>query len=316
MTKIYVAGHTGLVGSTIVRMLLAQGVDAENIVTRTHAELDLTNQTAVNEFFATTKIDQVYFAAAKVGGVLANNTYPADFIYNNLMMPTNVINAAHVNNINRLLMVGSTCIYPRVTEQPIPETALLTGYLESTNEPYAVAKIAALKLCESHNRQYGRDYRTVLPCNVYGPGDNYDALNGHVTAGMIRKFHSAKVQNSPVVKIWGTGTPRREFLYSEDMALGCIHAMNVEQSVWASMTEPMRNFVNLSPGQDITIQEMANAVAKVVGYSGAIEFDTSMPDGTMLKRTNNSKIVAMGWQPKVTLEDGLNRTYQAYQETL
>lgn len=316
MTKIYVAGHTGLVGSTICRMLVAQGVDPNDIITRTHKELDLTNQQAVQDFFSSTKIDQVYLAAAKVGGVLANNTYPADFIYNNLMMPANIINAAHNNNVQQLLMIGSTCIYPRVTEQPIPETALLTGLLESTNEPYAVAKIAALKLCESYNRQYNRDYRTVLPCNVYGPGDNYNPLNGHVTAGMIQTFHRARIENLERVSVWGTGKPRREFLYSEDMALGCIHIANLDKAIWDQHTEPMRNFVNLGQGQDITIEEMARTVADVVGYTGIIEFDSTKPDGTQLKCTDNTRVRAMGWKPKVELRDGLQQTYQAYLGTL
>jgi GDP-L-fucose synthase len=316
MTKIYVAGHRGLVGSTIVKMLLKHGVRQEDIITRTHSELDLTDQRAVNEFFLSTTIDQVYFAAAKVGGVVANNNYPAEFIYKNLMMQTNVINAAHVNNIQKFLMIGSTCIYPRVTEQPIKETALLTGYLESTNEPYAVAKIAALKMCESYNRQYNRDYRAVLPCNVYGPGDNYDPINGHVTAGMIRNFHNAKIQNSPTVKIWGTGTPRREFLYSEDMAVGCITVMNLDKEKWDSVTEPMRNFVNLGQGTDITIKEMAQLVSLVVGFDGSIEFDTTKPDGTMYKCTDNSKMHSLGWHPRVKLMEGLQKTYAAYLETV
>ena len=316
MTKIYVAGHRGLVGSTIVKMLLTHGVPPADIITRTHNELDLTDQHAVNDFFKSTPIDQVYFAAAKVGGVVANNNYPAEFIYKNLMMQTNVINAAHVNDIQKFLMIGSTCIYPRVTEQPIKETALLSGYLESTNEPYAVAKIAALKMCESYNRQYNRDYRTVLPCNVYGPGDNYDPVNGHVTAGMIQNFYNAKIQNNPTVKIWGTGTPRREFLYSEDMANGCITVMNLEKQQWDSIIEPMRNFINLSQGVDITIKEMAQTVASVVGFTGNIEFDTTKPDGTMRKCTDNSKLLSLGWRPAVSLTDGLQQTYKAYLETL
>lgn len=316
MTKIYVAGHRGLVGSAIVKMLLKSGVSQEDIITRTHTELDLTDQHAVNKFFKEIQVDQVYFAAAKVGGVVANNNYPAEFIYKNLMMQTNVINAAHANNIQKFLMIGSTCIYPRVTKQPIKETALLTGYLESTNEPYAVAKIAALKMCESYNRQYNRDYRTVLPCNVYGPGDNYDPINGHVTAGMIQNFHNAKIQNSPTVKIWGTGIPRREFLYSEDMANGCITVMNLDKEAWDSITEPMRNFVNLSQGTDISIKEMSQVVASVVGFNGSIEYDTSKPDGTMYKCTDNSKLLSLGWKPTVILVEGLQETYKAYLETL
>lgn len=316
MNKIYIAGHRGLVGSTIVRMLLQQGINPDDIITRTHAELDLTDQHAVNQFFLTTNIDQVYFAAAKVGGVLANNIYPAEFIYKNLMMTTNVINAAHLNNIQQFLMIGSTCIYPRVTEQPIKETALLTGHLESTNEAYAVSKIAAIKMCESYNRQYNRDYRTVLPCNIYGPGDNYDTLHGHVTAGLIQNFHNAKIKNINSVRVWGTGIPKREFLYSEDMANGCIHAMNVKKDKWDLVTEPMRNFVNLSQGHDITISELARTIAHVVGYTGNMEFDTTKPDGTIYKCTDNSKMRSLGWKPSVTLQDGLKKTYKAYIETL
>jgi len=316
MTKIYVAGHRGLVGSTIVKMLLKNGVPEDDIITRTHSELDLTDQHAVNTFFKSTPIDQVYFAAAKVGGVVANNDYPAEFIYKNLMMQTNVINAAHVNNIQKFLMIGSTSVYPRATEQPIKETALLTGYLDSIHEPYAIAKIAALKMCESYNRQHNRDYRTVLPCNLYGPGDNYDPDTGHVTAAMIRNFHNAKIQNKPTVKIWGTGTPRREFLYSDDMANGCITVMNLALEKWNSTIEPMRNFVNMSPGTDITIKEMALTVASIVGFNGNIEFDTTKPDGIMSKCTDNSKLRSLGWNSTVTLIDGLQKTYSAYLETL
>jgi len=316
MTKIYVAGHCGLVGSTIVKMLLKRGVAQEDIVTQTHAQLDLTNQQEVNAFFESTTIDQVYFAAAKVGGIIANNTYPAEFIYKNLMMQTNVINAAHTNDIQKFLMIGSTCIYPQVTKQPIEEAALLTGHLESMNEPYAIAKIAALKMCESYNRQYNRDYRTVLPCNVYGPGNHYDPINGHVIPAMIQNFHNAKIQNIPVVKIWGTGLPRREFLYSEDMADGCITVMNLEKEKWDSVTEPMRNFVNLGQGTDIAIKELAQLVASVVGFAGNIEFDTTKPDGTMAKCTDNSKLRSLGWSPAMALADGLQQTYKSYLETL
>jgi len=316
MTKIYVAGHKGLVGSSIIKVLLDQGVAQQDIITQTSTDLDLTNQRAVNKFFKSNKIDQIYFAAAKVGGVLANNTYPAEFIYKNLMMATNVINAAHENNVQKFLMIGSTCIYPRVTQQPITESALLTGHLELTNEPYAVAKIAALKMCESYNRQYFRDYRTILPCNIYGPGDNYDADNGHVTAGLIKKFHEAKIFGIDSVRVWGSGTPRREFLYSQDLAKGCVHIMNVTKSQWDQVTEPMRNFINISQGYDITIDEIAHTVADVVGYAGKIEYDTSKPDGTMYKCTDNSKARSLGWSPTTPLRVGLECTYKAYLDLL
>ena len=316
MTKIYVAGDTGLVGSAIVRELVRQGVAVTDIVTRTHSELDLTDQQQVREFFRTNQIDQVYFAAARVGGVLANDTYPAEFIADNLLMTTNVIRTAHESNVNRLVFVGSTCIYPRTTPQPVPESALLTGRLEATNEPYAVAKIAGVKLCESYNRQYNRDYRTVLPCNLYGPGDNYDPENGHVTAGMIDRFHRARVANSSQVTVWGTGTPRREFLYVDDMARGVVHVATIDRILWESATLPRERYVNLGTGQDITIREMALTVADVVGYTGLIEFDHTRPDGTLLKCTDTTRIRSLGWQPQTSLRDGLEQTYQAYLQTL
>ena len=316
MTKIYVAGDTGLVGSAIVRELVRQGVAVTDIVTRTHSELDLTDQQQVREFFRTNQIDQVYFAAARVGGVLANDTYPAEFIADNLLMTTNVIRTAHESNVNRLVFVGSTCIYPRTTPQPVPESALLTGRLEATNEPYAVAKIAGVKLCESYNRQYNRDYRTVLPCNLYGPGDNYDPENGHVTAGMIDRFHRARVANSSQVTVWGTGTPRREFLYVDDMARGVVHVATIDRRLWESATLPRERYVNLGTGQDITIREMALTVADVVGYTGLIEFDHTRPDGTLLKCTDTTRIRSLGWQPQTSLRDGLEQTYQAYLQTL
>ena len=316
MTKIYVAGDTGLVGSAIVRELVRQGVAVTDIVTRTHSELDLTDQQQVREFFRTNQIDQVYFAAARVGGVLANDTYPAEFIADNLLMTTNVIRTAHESNVNRLVFVGSTCIYPRTTPQPVPESALLTGRLEATNEPYAVAKIAGVKLCESYHRQYNRDYRTVLPCNLYGPGDNYDPENGHVTAGMIDRFHRARVANSSQVTVWGTGTPRREFLYVDDMARGVVHVATIDRILWESATLPRERYVNLGTGQDITIREMALTVADVVGYTGLIEFDHTRPDGTLLKCTDTTRIRSLGWQPQTSLRDGLEQTYQAYLQTL
>jgi len=307
--RIFLAGHRGLVGSTIHKIL--KNTEHE-IVVRTHKELDLSNQALVNEFFAKEKFDQVYLAAAKVGGVYSNNVYPADFIYHNLMIQTNVIHAAHVNDVQKLLMLGSNCIYPRVTEQPIKENLLMTGHLEPTNEPYAIAKIAGVKMCESYNRQYGRDYRSVLPCNLYGPGDNFDVDAGHVAAGIIHKMHTAKINGDNIVKIWGTGQPRREFLYSEDMAEACIHVMNVEKDKWDAVTEPRCNYVNLGSGYDIPISEFVKITAEVVDYQGGIEYDTTRPDGAMSKLTDNSKINSLGWKPRVELIDGLKLTYEWY----
>ena len=307
--RIFLAGHRGLVGSTIYKIL--KNTEHE-IVVRTHKELDLSNQALVNEFFAKEKFGQVYLAAAKVGGVYSNNVYPADFIYHNLMIQTNVIHACHVNDVQKLLMLGSNCIYPRVTEQPIKENLLMTGHLEPTNEPYAVAKIAGVKMCESYNRQYGRDYRSVLPCNLYGPGDNFDVDAGHVAAGIIHKMHTAKINGDNIVKIWGTGRPRREFLYSEDMAEACIHVMNVEKDKWDAVTEPRCNYVNLGSGYDIPISEFVKITAEVVDYQGGIEYDTTRPDGAMSKLTDNSKINSLGWKPRVELIDGLKLTYEWY----
>ena len=307
--RIFLAGHRGLVGSTIHKIL--KNTEHE-IVVRTHKELDLSNQALVNDFFAKEKFDQVYLAAAKVGGVYSNNVYPADFIYHNLMIQTNVIHAAHVNDVQKLLMLGSNCIYPRVTEQPIKEHLLMTGHLEPTNEPYAIAKIAGVKMCESYNRQYGRDYRSVLPCNLYGPGDNFDVDAGHVAAGIIHKMHTAKINGDNIVKIWGTGRPRREFLYSEDMAEACIHVMNVEKDKWDAVTEPRCNYVNLGSGYDIPISEFVKITAEVVDYQGGIEYDTTRPDGAMSKLTDNSKINSLGWKPRVELIDGLKLTYEWY----
>ena len=310
--KIYVAGHKGLVGSTIIKQLILNGVDPSSIIVRTHQELDLTNQQDTNEFFKKEKPDQVYFAAAKVGGVHSNNEYPAEFIYKNLMIQTNTINAAYKNGVNKLLMIGSTCVYPKLAQNPITEDMIMTGALEPTNEPYAVAKIAAMKMCESYNRQYGTDYRTVLPCNLFGPGDNYHPENGHVTAGIINTLHQAKLKDADSAKIWGTGTPRREFLYSDDMADGCIHVMNVTKEQYDSVTSPMQSYVNLTAGYDMPIREWAEMIKEVVGFEGKLEFDTNRPDGALNKLTDNSKVTSLGWKPKVDLKVGLKRAYEWY----
>ncbi len=311
--KIYVAGHRGMVGSAIVRQLLAQGHPAERIVTRTHSELDLTNQADVNTFLAAEKPDQVYLAAAKVGGIYANNAYPAEFIYQNLMMQANVVDAAFRNGVQKLLFLGSSCIYPKLAAQPMREDALLTGTLESTNEPYAIAKIAGIKLCESYNRQYGSshgvDYRSVMPTNLYGPGDNYHPENSHVIPALIRRFHEAKVSGAVSVSIWGTGTPMREFLYVDDMAAASVHVMNLPKVVYEQHTQPMLSHINVGYGSDVTIAEVARTIAQVVGYRGEITFDTSKPDGTPRKLMDSSRLQGLGWQPKVGLAEGLQQAY-------
>jgi len=314
--KIYVAGHRGMVGSAILRQLLAQGHPAERIVTRTHAELDLTNQAAVHEFFAAEKPDQVYLAAAKVGGIHANNAYPAEFIYQNLMMQANVIDAAFRHGVQKLLFLGSSCIYPKLAPQPMREDALLTGTLEPTNEPYAIAKIAGIKLCESYNRQYsqshGVDYRSVMPTNLYGPGDNYHPENSHVIPALIRRFHEAKVNHAPSVTIWGTGTPRREFLYVDDLAGASVHVMNLPRSTYSQHTQPMLSHINVGCGHDITIRELAETIARVIGYAGDIAFDPTKPDGTPRKLMDSTRLNALGWQAQVGLEAGLEKAYQDF----
>jgi GDP-L-fucose synthase len=312
--KIYVAGHRGMVGSAIVRRLLAQGHPREAIVTRTHAELDLTDQAAVRAFFATEKPDQVYLAAAKVGGIHANNTYPADFIYVNLMIQANVINSAFENGVRKLLFLGSSCIYPRAVQQPMREDALLTGVLEPTNEPYAVAKIAGIKLCESYNRQHGVDYRSVMPTNLYGPGDNYHPENSHVVPALIRRFHEAKASQAPVVTIWGTGKPFREFLHVDDMAAASVHVMNLDKAVYDQHTQPMLSHINVGFGEDLTIAEVARTIAQVVGYQGDIQFDTSKPDGTMRKLMDSSRLRSLGWTPNISLATGLAGAYRDFLE--
>ncbi len=312
--KIYVAGHRGMVGSAIVRALQRQG--HTNFVTRTHAELDLTNQAAVQAFFAQEKPIQVYLAAAKVGGIHANNTYPAEFIYQNLMVQANVIDAAFKSGVQKLLFLGSSCIYPKLAPQPMAEGALLTGRLEPTNEPYAIAKIAGIKLCESYNRQYGAshgvDYRSVMPTNLYGLGDNYHPENSHVIPALIRRFHEAKVAKAPTVTIWGSGAPRREFLYVDDMAAASIHVMNLPQAIYAQHTSPMQSHINVGFGEDITIKELALAVGKTVCYTGNIDFDTGKPDGSPRKLMDSNRLNTLGWQAQVSLEAGLAAAYQDF----
>ena len=314
--KIYVAGHRGMVGSAIVRQLQGQGHLAERIVTRTHAELDLTNQAAVRAFFAAEKPDQVYLAAAKVGGIHANNTYPAEFIYQNLMMEANIIDAAFRNGVQKLLFLGSSCIYPKLAPQPMREDVLLTGRLEPTNEPYAIAKIAGIKLCESYNRQYGQshgvDYRSVMPTNLYGPGGNYHSENSHVIPALIHRFHEAKGSQSPSVTIWGTGTPRREFLYVDDMAAASVHVMNLPKATYDQHTQPMLSHINVGCGEDITIREVAEVIGKTVGYQGEIIFDTTKPDGMHRKLMDSSRLNALGWKAQVRLETGLKAVYQDF----
>ena len=305
-----------MVGSAIVRHLLAQNHRSHRILTRTHAYLDLTDQNAVRAFFDTEKPDQVYLAAAKVGGIHANNTYPADFIYQNLMIEANVIDAAFRAGVKKLLFLGSSCIYPKSAAQPMSEDALLTGVLEPTNEPYAIAKIAGIKLCESYNRQYGQshgvDYRSVMPTNLYGPGDNYHPENSHVIPALIRRFHEAKVNEAASVIIWGTGEPKREFLYVDDMAAACVHVMNLPQVTYKQYSQPMLGHINVGCGHDITIRELAETISRVIGYPGDIVFDSSKPDGTPRKLMDSSRLNALGWQDQVGLEAGLDRVYEDF----
>jgi GDP-L-fucose synthase len=306
--KIYVAGHRGMVGAAIVRRL--QGLGYHNFVTRTHAELDLTQQAAVQQFFREQRIDQVYLAAAKVGGIHANNTYPAEFIYENLMIESNLIHAAHTEGVQKLLFLGSSCIYPKLAAQPMREDALLTGTLEATNEPYAIAKIAGIKLCESYNRQYGRDYRSVMPTNLYGPHDNFHRENSHVIPALLRRFHDAAQANAPEVVVWGSGTPMREFLHVDDMAAASVHVMELDHVRYATHTQPMLSHINVGTGVDCTIRELAETIARVTGYAGKLTFDASKPDGTPRKLMDVSRLKALGWQSSIVLEDGLRDAYQ------
>lgn len=310
--RIFIAGHKGMVGSALVRQL---ATDSNNvIITANKKELDLTHQQAVNNFFAQQQIDQVYLAAAKVGGIHANNEYPAEFIYQNLMMEANIIHAAHQNNVQKLLFLGSSCIYPKLAEQPMREDSLLTGTLEPTNEPYAIAKIAGIKLCESYNRQYSRDYRSVMPTNLYGMNDNFHPENSHVIPALIRRFHEAKLANAPVVKAWGTGKPMREFLYVDEMAEASIFVMNLENETYQRETQPMLSHINVGTGIDCTTKELTETVAKVIGYQGKIEWDTTKPDGTPRKLMDVSRLERLGWKAKVSLEEGLTMSYAWFLE--
>ena len=310
--RVFVAGHRGMVGSAIVRQLEKQG--GCEIVTRTRHELNLLSQADVADFFATENIDQVYLAAAKVGGIVANNTYPAEFIYENLTIQNNIIHAAHTNGVQDLLFLGSSCIYPKFAEQPMKETALLTGTLEETNEPYAIAKIAGIKMCESYNRQYGRNYRSVMPTNLYGENDNFHPQNSHVIPALIRRFHEAKLANQAEVVAWGTGKPMREFLHVDDMAAASIYVMNLDQETYQANTQPMLSHINVGTGIDCTIRELVETVAKVVGYQGEIVFDTSKPDGTPRKLMDVSRLADLGWKASIGLETGLAATYQWFLE--
>lgn len=318
--RIYVAGHRGMVGSAIVRQLIAGGHPEDRLITRTSAELDLTNQASVRSFFATERIDEVYLAAARVGGIQANNTHPAEFIYENLMIEANVIDAAFQNGVKKLLFLGSSCIYPKYATQPMREDALLTGVLEPTNEPYAIAKIAGLKLCESYNRQFGQchsiDYRSVMPTNLYGPGDSYHPENSHVIPSLIRRFHEAKEKSSAQVIVWGTGEPKREFLYVDDMAAASIHVMQLPKSEYEKNTDPMLSHINVGFGDDISIGELARVIAGVVGYDGRIDFDTTRPDGTPRKLMDSARLNSMGWSAQVGLEEGLRLAYADYQASV
>ncbi len=309
MTKqrVFIAGHRGMVGSAIVRQL-EQRADIE-LMLHDRTQLDLLDSNAVQAFFRDNQIDQVYLAAAKVGGIVANNTYPAEFIYQNLMIEANIIHAAHLSGVQKLLFLGSSCIYPKLAKQPIPESELLQGTLEPTNEPYAIAKIAGIKLCESYIRQYGRDYRSVMPTNLYGPHDNFHPSNSHVIPALIRRFHEAKLANAAEVVVWGSGTPMREFLYVDDMAAASVHVMELADEIYQANTQPMLSHINVGTGVDCTIRELAETVARVVGFTGNVTFDATKPDGTPRKLLDVSRLKALGWQYSVSLEAGLEQAY-------
>ncbi|MDH4558239.1 GDP-L-fucose synthase [Pseudomonas sp. BN417] len=311
---ILVAGHRGMVGSAIVRKLLALGYG--RVITAARDELNLLDQKAVQDFFASQRIDQVYLAAAKVGGIHANNTYPAEFIYENLMIEANIIHAAHQSGVQKLLFLGSSCIYPKHAEQPMREDALLTGILEPTNEPYAIAKIAGIKLCESYNRQYDRDYRSVMPTNLYGPHDNYHPENSHVIPALLRRFHEATQRGDEEVVIWGSGKPMREFLHVDDMAAASVHVMELDSTTYQANTQPMLSHINVGTGEDCTIRELAETIAKVTGFNGRLTFDASKPDGTPRKLMDVSRLKALGWQASISLEDGLRNAFGWYVENV
>tara|TARA_B100001093_G_scaffold506439_1_gene565338 strand:+ start:29 stop:1000 length:972 start_codon:yes stop_codon:yes gene_type:complete len=318
LSKIYVAGHSGMVGSSIVRHLEDFGF--RNLVLRTRNELNLTNQIDVREFFQKEKIDCVYLAAAKVGGIYANNTFPAEFIYENIMIQTNIIHEAFLSDVKKILFLGSSCIYPKNSNQAMKEEELLTGKLESTNEPYAIAKIAGIKLCESYNRQYGQshgvDYRSVMPTNLYGPGDNYHPENSHVIPALLRRFHDAKISNSKNVNIWGTGTPKREFLFVDDMARASIHVMNLDKKIYDQFTEPMCSHINVGNGKELTIKELSEIIKDVVNYKGQINFDPNKPDGNPRKLMDSQRLMSIGWRPLVNLREGLLISYNDFLKNL
>jgi GDP-L-fucose synthase len=312
--KIYIAGHLGLVGSAVLRQLQSRGFN--NLLVRSSKELNLTNQKQVKDFFRQEKPDFVILAAAKVGGIYANNAYPADFIYQNIMIEANVINSAYENNVKRLLFLGSTCIYPKAVEQPMKEEALLTGVLESTNEPYALAKIAGIKLCESYNRQFGTDFRSVMPTNLYGVNDNFHPENSHVIPALMQRLHKAKIENNPEVSIWGTGKAKREFLYVDDMAKASLFVLEVDEKTYRLNTKPMLSHINVGTGQDISIKEMAEIMKKTVGYKGKLFFDESKPDGTPRKLIDIARLKNMGWTYEVDLNQGLEKTYSWYEKNV
>ena len=310
--KIYVAGHNGMVGFAIVRKLREKGF--VNIITCSRSELDLSNQQDTHNFLKEEKLDYVVIAAAKVGGIHANDSYPAEFIYQNLMIETNLIHGSYLARVNKLLFLGSSCIYPKESQQPIKEEYLLSSHLETTNEPYAIAKIAGIKLCESYNRQYGKDYRSIMPTNLYGPYDNFHPKNSHVIPALIRKFHKAKVENKSFVEVWGSGKPMREFLHVDDMAEASIHIMSIDKKILEKEINPILSHINIGTGTDITIKDVAQTVKEVVGFCGEIVFNTKMPDGTKRKLLDVSKIKHLGWKPIITLKDGLKDTYKWFLE--
>ena len=313
-SKIFIAGHNGMVGSAIFRELKKQSYN--NLVVKDHKELDLTNQSKVLSFFKKQKFNEVYVAAAKVGGIFANNQKPGEFLFENLMIQTNIIHASFLSGVKKLLFLGSSCIYPKNANQPIDESQLLKGYLEPTNEPYAIAKIAGIKLCASYNRQYGEshkiDYRCVMPTNLYGPGDNYHIENSHVIPALILKFHEAKIKNSPKVLVWGSGKPKREFLFVDDLAKACVFLMSLNKKKYYQHTCPIHGHINVGSGQELTIKDLAIQIKKIVNYNGLIEYDKNKPDGMMRKFLNSEKIKNLGWKPKISLKTGLSKTYDNF----